>query len=302
MNPHPGMLSHFKLGVSFIYRERQSGIRMMFMVLAIVTLFMTVLNHLTDHTWRILYQKAALAFGSDLVVSSHVPLDNRLRDGATAFELEALDVQTTLTMASIEREFQLISLKAVGQNYPLLGDALVQFPNEAPKTLKHGPSPGSVWVESRLLAELNTTLGSDIKIGQAKFKIGAIVKKEPDAVNSLFLVAPRVIMALEDLSKTQIIQEGSRIRYALWFKGNDKNISSFKAWSLDQKVSDWNIQSPKEGRSPIQRLVKYAHSYLGLIVTFSVMLAGLSISLSTRLWVKKRLVTFGILRVLGVMI
>ncbi len=77
------------------------------------------------------------------------------------------------------------------------------------------PERGTVWVDERLLQALAPGKDALLQVGDAKFRIGAVLTLEPDRTASFFNMAPRLMMRMEDLAATGLVQEGSRIRYHL---------------------------------------------------------------------------------------
>ncbi|HET9843773.1 MAG TPA: FtsX-like permease family protein, partial [Gammaproteobacteria bacterium] len=125
------------------------------------------------------------------------------------------------------------------------------------------------------------------------------IKQEPDAANSVLLIAPRVIMHSLDLPKTKILQQGSRLSYQLWIAGDRSSVEKYHQWLQAQHNLNWRIDTLKQGRSPIQRLFSYAQDYLGLIVLLVVIMSGLSIQLATRFWIQERVQIISLYKVLG---
>lgn len=292
------MITTLRLGASLIWRERHATpIKTMFVVLCLATFFLTVVNQLNAHAWQVVTQQATKAFGADLIISSSEPIPEAIYQQAN--KLKHLEVTSTLTMASSADNFQLVSLKAVSKAYPLMGEAFVDWGQGQRDSVKNNPGPGTVWVEKRLLSQMKVAVGDAITIGEKKLTIAGIILKEPDASTGILLLAPRVIMNMDDLAATQVVAPGSRVQYAIWLVGSPDELAMITEAVEVLDNRNLEVESVVEGRSPLQRVVKYANRYLGLILFLSVVLTGVSISLTTRIWVRKRLTSFAIYRVLG---
>src|SRR3546814_20793508 len=62
---------------------------------------------------------------------------------------------------------------------------------------------------------LSARIGDAVSIGQSRLTLAALVVQEPDAAMDYFNVAPKVFLNLADLPATELVQEGSRVRYRL---------------------------------------------------------------------------------------
>lgn len=299
MKTKTSLYNDWLLGLKFFYRERQTpALRILLIALASATFIMMVLNGLNDHAWRTLYQKASVAFGAHLIVDSHKPLESSLKQQAQSLGLKNTEVTKLLTMGRGGERFQLLSLKGVGPGYPLLGE--VTLSNQSTQiTVSSPPKLGTVWVERGVLNQLSLEVGDDIIIGEKTFKITYVIEQEPESAGTLVLIAPRVIIALEDLISANVLQPGSRADYEIWFSGPEQTITSMRNWVIQQQNINWEIESLSDGNSPIQRFMGYAQGYLGLIILLTVLLAGLSVSLSARFWIRQRVKMIALYKVLG---
>ncbi len=293
-------LKHLSLGVSLIYRERKATpIRALLGVLFLATFFLTIIAHVNEHAWQTVYDNAATTLGAQSIISSSEPLPASLRDEVERLNLNYLEIQSTLTMAGFEDKFQLTSLKAVGLSYPLMGETIVEQANQNRISVDKAPLEGSIWVERRFLLQMGAKIGDPIQIGDKQYTISGMIVKESDAANGLLLLAPRIIMNLKDLKDAGIIAPGSRATFSYWLAGERGFLNQIGEWVSRSTDPNITIEYATQGTSPLQKVVQYASRYLGLILVLTVVLAGISISLSTRFWVKERLSTFGIYRVLG---
>jgi putative ABC transport system permease protein len=103
----------------------------------------------------------------------------------------------------------LVELKAVDGAYPLYG-ALATTPALPSAELFAGQ--GLVFGAAApdiLFERLGLKLGDRIKVGSATFELRAVLDKEPDAASDGFGFAPRLLVSLDALRATGLIQPGS---------------------------------------------------------------------------------------------
>ena len=111
-------------------------------------------------------------------------------------------------------------VKAVSDDYPLLGNLQTRQDRTAPLQIEEGiPSPGNAWVDARILDRLNAELGDTVEFGATRLRLEKILAFEPDQGNSLFQLAPRVLINAADLEPARVLGPGSRIRYRYLYQG-----------------------------------------------------------------------------------
>ena len=107
----------------------------------------------------------------------------------------------------------LVEIKAVPASYPSIGEAEVApvMPLQEALSARNG-LPGFV-AEAALAARLDLRIGDRILIGDGTFEYRAELKSEPDKLASGVGFGPRVIISVEALRSTGLIQPGSLVRW-----------------------------------------------------------------------------------------
>ena len=108
----------------------------------------------------------------------------------------------------------LAEVKAVDGAYPLYG-ALVTEP-ALPQAELFGERDGvfGAAAPDLMFERLGIALGSRIKLGKATFELRAKLVTEPDAASDGFGFAPRLMVSLDGLAASGLIQPGSLVEYA----------------------------------------------------------------------------------------
>ena len=123
----------------------------------------------------------------------------------------------TATLRSIARRLDetdqaLVELKAVDDQYPLVGD-LKLAGSENPRTA----FSRGVIVDPLLLQRLSLKIGDRLRIGAGEFLISAELQAEPDGLADRVAYGPRIFLSLKDLDLTGLVQPGSLIRWRYAF-------------------------------------------------------------------------------------
>ncbi|PCI53492.1 MAG: ABC transporter permease [Gammaproteobacteria bacterium] len=194
----------------------------------------------------------------------------------------------------------LVEIQAVSTSYPLRGELLVSYSTKINKLNSvNAPELGTVFIEEKLLSLLKVTIGDVIDIGESSFVINAIAKQIPDASFSVFTSGVKVIINLDDLDKTQLVQPGSRLTYKYLFSGDVDAIKSFDAW-LKPKLNDsqrwYDIQSKQ---SPLANALNKAEKYLSLASLLGIILAAVAVSVASRRYAERHQSSVGIYKAMG---
>src|SRR5262249_60450390 len=85
----------------------------------------------------------------------------------------------------------LVELKVVEAAYPLYG----RLETEPARPVAELTADGGAIVQAPLLARLGLRVGDSFEIGSARFRITAVLTKEPDRAATLFTPGPPVLIA-----------------------------------------------------------------------------------------------------------
>ncbi|HBO13746.1 MAG TPA: ABC transporter permease, partial [Halieaceae bacterium] len=123
------------------------------------------------------------------------------------------------------------AVKAVSGAYPLRGELTASSePFGAATGRAGGPEPGTLWLDSRLFALLGIEPGASVEVGEARFTVTAAVRTEPDRGASFLGLGPRVLLHVDDIPATGVVQPGSRVRYRQLFAGDPAAVAAFRDW------------------------------------------------------------------------
>ena len=294
-------MNTFALALRMLRREWRAGeLRVLAAALVIAVASVTSVGFFTDRVGRALAQQANMLLGADLALISDHPLD-------AGFEREALrrGLQTahTLSFPSMvlrgERA-QLAEIKAVSRNYPLRGQLRVAQQPYAPDSASSGiPDVGTAWLDERLLKQLEASAGAGLEVGTSHLAVSAVLTQEPDRAGVLFNIAPRLLMNLEDIPATGLIQEGSRASYRLLVAGDVDKVGVFRAWAEARLKRGERLEGVSDARPEIRAALARAERFLGLAALTSIILAAVAVVMATRRFMARHLDNCAVMRCLG---
>ena len=313
---------------------RATSMRVLLVAVTLAVAALTAVAFFADRIERGLSRDAAQLLGGDVVVVGDQPLPD---DFARRAQAEQLRTARTASFPSMARapddlggEARLASLKAVGEGYPLRGqltlgeldaNGTVQSRGPAPAG---GPRPGEVWVDPGLLSALNLKMGDAIWLGEASFRISAVIVNEPDRGSGFSSFSPRVMIRESDLPATELIQPASRVTYRLLVAGPARRgdvgapadlkgavpgetaaqaaLTRFVRDSEPtvEKLRGVRVETLDQGRPEMRATLDRAALFLRLVALLAALLSAVAVAVVSRDFAQRRLDDCALMRVLGV--
>ncbi len=290
-----------RFGPRLLWREWKGGeLTVLLLALLVAIASHTSIGHFTDRVGRAMAIGANDIIGGDLVLSSSREPKPSVPQKAIDLGITVALVHHFLTVVNADDDILLVAVKSVGNNYPLKGSLKVTEELFGPeKSLRHGPRPGDVWVEARVLHALGISLGDKIRIGETALTARKILTYEPDRGNNLYSFNPRLMINDTDLTKTEIIQPGSRVWFRHLFSGEAAAIDEFKGWLEKNIEPGQRIRTLDDDRPAVSRALSKAQQYMGLASLIALLLAAVAIANSGRHYSERHYDTSALLRCLG---
>lgn len=256
-------------------------------LIAALVLAVGVVSGISAFTTRLqsaLEQESHRFLAADAVVTSGRELPSPWLQRAAASDLSSA---TTLVFPSMvyagDDSMVLAAIKAVSQSYPLRGELSYSkepFGDILPAA--SGPQRGEVWLDSRMFALLQVSIGEQITVGEAQFLIAAAARSEPDQGAVFFGFGPRVLMHYDDIPSTGVVQPGSRVEYRHLYAGDADDLKDFEDWVREQLQDGQKLVNVDEGQPGIGNALARAESFLLLAGSLAVVLAGVAVALAAR--------------------
>lgn len=290
-----------RLAWRLLGRELRSGeLRLLFAALAIAVASVTAVGFFADRIRLALEQEAQQLMGSDLLLIADQPWSREISAEAGRRGLQVAETLTFPSMVMAGEQLQLADVKAVSSTYPLRGQlAIAAQPGAASVTVDRGPMPGSVWLDERLLSALKTSSGELLAVGLLNLKVAGVLTQEPDRGVNVFTLAPRLMMHLDDLPASGLVQEGARITYRLLLAGDAARIADFRVWVEPRLLRGQRLENTQNARPEIRNALDRAQRFLGLATLLTVILSAVAVALAARRYMQRHLDACAVMRCLG---
>lgn len=261
---------------------------------------LTAVGFSTDRVAQAMRLGAAELLAADLLIASSHPIDPRWIQHAHRHGLATARTLSFRSMLAHDDRFQLVEVKAVSAGYPLRGRLKVaEKPFGPAQPTRTVPSPGTIWVDGRLLSALGLELGQTVQLGVAQFTVAKILAFEPDRGGELFHIAPRLLMHIADVPGTKLVQPASRVTHRLLLAGDASAIATFRQAVASGLQPGERLQATDDASPQLRTALNRASQYLGLASITSVLIAGVAVALAARRYATRHADSVAILRSLG---
>ena len=290
-----------------VARDWRSGELRLLLAAALVAVgAVTAISLFVDRLQQALLAEATTFLGADSVIRSSRPIPDAFREAAAERGLAQVDVVTFASMLfadeSDDARNQLVSVKAVGPGSPLRGAVrIADEPFGQDRVADTVPAPGSVWLDSRLFPALALKLGDLVSVGYAKLRVTRVLTAEPDRGGNFLDLGPRLLMRVEDVPATRLIQPGSRVSYRLLLAGDGDALADLKASLVrsDDLAPNYRWRDVRESSPTIGGALDRAESFLLLGGLLAVLLGGAAVALAAHRYARRHYSHVGVLKTLG---
>ncbi|EGQ8512743.1 FtsX-like permease family protein [Vibrio parahaemolyticus] len=256
------------------------------LVLVIASIF--ALSALASRMEQVIVKQGKDALTADAVFVSANPLSNSLLKSTE--QLERSVMTRFSTMAFSDNGMQLISVRGVDESYPLMGE-LVLDGNESGRV-----KPNQLWLDERIMAQLEVTKGDNVTIGDADFTVSGAVLMEPGLSFNPFQQMPAAYIHQSDVEKTGAIQVGSRVQYRLFLKADNAALKQLQDKTELSPSDRWRTQ---DTASRSNEVFDRTTQYLSLTVAIVIIMAATTLVLTCQNYVNSRTQTIAMLKSLG---
>ena len=302
-------MNTLKLAWRMLSRDWRAGeltILIAAMVLAVASI--GTVGFFADRVKGALGKQANLLLGGDILISGDRPLPELFAAEAQARGLVSTPALRFNSMVRREDADAsaagavLTDVKAVADRYPLRGTILLVDPaNESGTPTRGIPSRGEAWPDARLAARLGIKTGDALAVGDATLKVSAIVQQEPEVASGLLAIGPRLLINLDDVPATNLLQPGNRATYRLLVADLSTRdvLDPYIKWLQRELKVGQRMENVRDLRPEVRQTLERAEQFLGLSALVAVILAAVAVALAASRYLRRHLDTAAMLRCFG---
>ncbi|MDJ0881151.1 MAG: hypothetical protein QNJ56_05825, partial [Gammaproteobacteria bacterium] len=251
----------------------------------------------TNRISLLLDRQASELMAADLLITANTALPDSYLKLADEYGLQTAETISLRTAIFIDDEPQLVELKAVSSSYPLRGtlerkSALLSDPEK----MEQGPIPGELWIDTKIAAQLQ----QDIELGLTVLPASWILSYEPDRGGSLFNLAPRLMMHIDDLPATQLLVPGSRAKFHLLVAGDANVVKQYAGFIKPLLSEGQTLQTLDSARPEMRNALDRTRKFFALSIVLTLVIAMIAIAITARYSATREATKVAVLRTFGI--
>jgi putative ABC transport system permease protein len=304
-----------RLALRFARRELRggfAGFRIFFLCLALGSAAISGVESLSDAFLTGLKDQGQVLLGGDVAV-------NLVHRAASPGERAFLDAQgkvseaistRAMAYARDNRARQLVELKGVDARWPLFGAATFTPAQDLPDVIAcEDDGVCGAAAEQSLLDRLHVKRGDLVRLGNATFRIMAVLDSAPDRISTGFSLGPQLLIASTGLPATGLIVPGSLVDYTyrIALKGASRDATQSRAAIAGFRAraqatfpdAGWNIRDRSDAAPGIKRFVEQLTMFLTLVGLVALGVGGVGAGQSILAFLDRKRADIAILKTLG---
>lgn len=300
-------MQNLKILIALLKAELASGVMGLKLFIACVTIATFVVGAIWmvgDGLSGALKRGGTVFLGGDAAITVvNAPLPGALQSEISV-GADMSKVAELRTSALVGDKRVAVEVKGVDSAYPLYGTVVLKSGRPLAQAFERRDGLPAIVVEPSLLQQTGSAVGDVIRINQAEFAIADVLMLEPDRLSAgRFMVGPRILMPLEALGASGLIQRGSLVdyRYRLRIAGDEggDRIAAIERLQNLRPETGWEFETPADAGDRVIRTVERTTTFLGMagIVALAIGLAGMWTS--ARAWLARRGRTIALYRLSG---
>ncbi len=301
----PGYLVILRLALRSL-RGGLSGFRVFLACIALGVAAIVGVGSLSMSLRDGLGAQGRLILGGDVSLSRiHRPAEPNER----AFMTSRGTVTSVATMRAMSSapngKAGLVEIKAVDGAYPAVGRVVLEPDAPVAEVLARRDGAYGAAVDPALLARLETSLGSRIRIGETEIELRAALRSEPDKLAGGVTFGPRVMLSQEALAATGLLQPGTIVRWTYRIglpegRATDEDLVRFeeeaKAALPD---SGFDVRSRANAAPAFVRNLERFTQFLVIVGLTALVVGGVGVANAVTAYVDRRRKTLAVYKSLG---
>ena len=298
-----------RLAIRLLRRDWRAGeLRVLVAALTLAVGSVGTVGFFADRVKGALTTQANLLLGADIMISGDRPLPATLGETAAQRGLATTPVIRFNSMvpppanAPAEASAVLSDVKAVGAGYPLRGTIALAEPGRPEgRVTKEIPKRGEAWPDFRLADRLGVKVGDKISVGESTLTVSGIVQSEPEVAGIVFALGPKLLLNIEDVPATNLLQPGNRATYRLLVAARDNSgaLDAYRSWLGSALKAGQRVESVRDLRPEVRQTLERAEKFLGLAALVAVLLAAVAVALAASRYLRRHLDAAAMFRCFG---
>ncbi|TKT82875.1 ABC transporter permease [Aquamicrobium sp. LC103] len=201
------------------------------------------------------------------------------------------DVTEGASMRSMARladgsDQTLVEVKAVDGAYPLYGELTAEPALPLDRLTAQSDGVYGAAAADILFERLGVEIGDRISLGNSEFELRARIVTEPDAISDGFGLAPRLMVSLDGLRASGLIQPGSLVEYS--YKARIPGVTNADIEQIRTRAgeefpeSGWSIRDRNNAAPALSSNIERFSQFLTLVGLTALVVGGVGVANAVR--------------------
>lgn len=290
-----------RLGFLALARDGKSGeLRVLLLALLVAVAALTAVGFFTSRVSRAVDQQAGEVLAADLRLRSPNAISQEYFELAKNAGIETAQLASFPSVVLLGEQSSLAAVRAVSAEYPLRGRVkIADAPFQPGHEVNGIPGTREAWPEARLLAQLGASIGDKLRVGSIDLTVTGVLDYRPDQGSAFVDLVPTLLMRMDDLDATGLIQPGSRVSYAALFAGSTAAIANLKQQLETLKQPAEHLVDLADASPQIRSAIDRATRFLNLSALVTLLLAAIAVAIAARRYVARHLDTVALMKSIG---
>ncbi len=295
------MLGTLRFALRNLLRDFNSGeLGILMLALLVAVGSLTAVGFFTSRVGRAVEMQAGEVLAADLRLESPRIIAHAYDAVAARNGLSTARILSMPSVVFFGDESSLVALRAVASGYPLRGKLkIADEPFGPARPTNDIPRPGTAWADSRLLAKLGANVGARLAVGAHTVVVTRVLDYRPDQGSGFADLSATLLINIEDVAATRLIQPGSRVSRAVLFAGEPADVQEFRDWLQAHKQPGERLQAIADASPQIRSSADRAGRFLSLASLVSVLLASIAVAMSARRYARRHLDNVALMKCMG---
>lgn len=221
----------------------------------------------------------------------------RTSDGVSYF------LETRTMAATVEGDSTLVELKAVSEEYPVLGEVRLHDNEPFKGSLAEHDGRWGALIEPGLADRFGLGVGDTLRVAETMYTVRGIIDREPDRIGSggNFGFWPRVMVARDSILGSTILAEGSMVYYQYRILLPDGVSPDRYQAQLQAEFPEagWRIRDFRNAAPRLEEIIERLTLFLTLVGLTALLVGGVGVSNAVRAHLDSKLATLAMLKCIG---
>ena len=279
-------------------RELRGGLRGFYVFIACIALGVMAIAGVGSFARALvdgLAREGRTILGGDLSFSL---IQREASTAELAFLRDRGNVSVAATLRAMARTADgrsiLVEIKAVDSAYPLYGAVAASPDRPLGQSLSGRGGAFGAFADPALLARRDLQPGARISVGAATFELTASLSGEPDKLAGGIGFGPRLMISVDALRATALLQPGSLVRwhYRLKLPGADAGDDAVEDMIATAATrfpdAGWDIRTRSNASPQLERNVERFTQYLTLVGLAALLIGGVGVANSAKHYLDRK--------------